>query len=122
MKVPLSWLKDYVETHEDPQRLAEQLQYSGTKVESVDKVDDDTVFDLEITPNRPDCLSLIGIAREIAAIYNRKLSLPPGLSNASSGSPSLPVNFVVSEKSLCPAYSVGIIDSVRVNQSPDWIR
>ncbi|OGY26378.1 MAG: phenylalanine--tRNA ligase subunit beta [Candidatus Woykebacteria bacterium RBG_16_44_10] len=122
MRVPLSWLKDYVEIHEEPTKLAEQLQYAGTKVESVDKVDSDTVFDLEITPNRPDCLSVIGIAREIAAIHNRRLSLPSGLSNFSVGSPSLPVNFVVSEKSLCPAYSVGVIDSIKVDKSPDWLR
>ena len=122
MKVPLSWLKDYVEIPEDPQQLAEQLQYSGTKVESVDKVDDDTVFNLEITPNRPDCLSVIGIAREIAAVYNRRLSLPPGLSNPSVDSSNLPVNFEVSQKNLCPAYSAGIIDSIQADQSPDWIR
>ena len=122
MKVPLSWLKDYVEIPEDPQQLAEQLQYSGTKVESVDKVDDDTVFNLEITPNRPDCLSVIGIAREIAAVYNRRLSLPPGLSNPSVGSSNLPINFEVIQKGLCPAYSAGIIDSIQADQSPDWIR
>ena len=122
MKVPLSWLKDYVEIHEDPQQIAGQLQYSGTKVESVDKVDGDTVFNLEITPNRPDCLSVIGIAREIAAVYNRRLSLPPGLSNPSVGSSNLPVSFEVSQKNLCPAYSAGIIDSIRLDQSPDWMR
>src|SRR3989344_1562093 len=75
MKAPVSWLKEYVDITLRTDTLAEKLTEVGLGVEKIIKDGTDTIFDLEITPNRPDCLSIIGIAREIAAIENKKINL-----------------------------------------------
>ncbi|OGY23433.1 MAG: phenylalanine--tRNA ligase subunit beta [Candidatus Woykebacteria bacterium RBG_13_40_15] len=122
MKVPLSWLKEYVEIKEGTERLAEDLLLSGTKVESVEKEKEDVIFDFEITPNRSDCLSIIGIAREVAAIYNRRLTVPAAFSETQKEIESTKkINLAVLDKSLCPYYSIGIIDELKVSQSPMWL-
>lgn len=121
MKVPLSWIKEYVEIKETTEKLAADLQFSGTKVESIERIGDETIFDFEITPNRADCLSVIGIAREIAAIYNRKLTIPKPFSDTNMGSEAKSIDFFVSDKKLSPSYSVGVIDSVKIGSSPPWL-
>src|SRR4030042_6236818 len=122
MKLPLSWISDCGEIKEAPEKLAEDLLFSGTKVESIEKAADDLIFDFEIAPNRADCLSVIGIAREIAAIYGRALKLPQAFSISPKTLVSKKsVELEVTEKRLCPFYSLGIIDSIRVASSHSWI-
>ena len=76
MKVSLSWLKDYVDVKIRVDELAEKLTMAGLEVSSIYKFGREVIFDIEVTPNRTDCLSIIGIAREVAAITKRKLKLP----------------------------------------------
>jgi len=121
MKLPLSWLKEYVDIKEPTNELVASLQSSGTKVESVININDDTIFDLEITPNRPDCLSVIGVAREIAAIYGRKIKLPDVFSTVINETRNRPVDINVDSNKLCPNYSVGLVESVSVGRSPNWM-
>ncbi|GAG35459.1 unnamed protein product, partial [marine sediment metagenome] len=68
MKISYNWLKDYVDVKLDPEKLASLLTMAGCNVASYEKIGSDYVFDFEITTNRPDCLSVLGIARETAAI------------------------------------------------------
>ena len=106
---------------ESPEKLAVDLQFSGTIVDSIEKKSNEIIFDFEITPNRPDCLSVIGIAREIAAIYKRKLTIPNPFSVTQFKSQISRVEFEVKDKNLSPNYSLGIIGSVRVGKSPQWL-
>ena len=76
MIAPFSWLKEYVDITLTPKELGEKLTEVGLGVEKITKTDNDVIFELEITPNRPDCLSIVGIAREIAAIENKKIKFP----------------------------------------------
>ena len=73
MKVTYNWLKDFVEIKIPAQKLAYRLTMAGLEVTSLEERDGDFVFELEVTSNRPDWLSLKGIAREIAAITNAKV-------------------------------------------------
>ena len=68
MKTSLNWLKEYVPVTETAQEISALLSNIGFNTESIEQAGDDTVIDFEITSNRPDCLSHIGIAREIAAV------------------------------------------------------
>ncbi|MDP2720392.1 MAG: phenylalanine--tRNA ligase subunit beta [bacterium] len=121
MKLPISWLEDFVKINNPAERLAEDLQLSGTKVESIENISGDTVFDFEITPNRADCLSVIGVAREIAAIYKEKLTVPDVFTDTSIGKDGKKVELTVTENKLCPFYSLGVIDNIRVGSSPSWL-
>jgi len=73
MKVTYNWLKDFVEIKIRPQALAQKLTMAGLEVTSLEKEAGDFIFEIEVTSNRPDCLSVMGIAREVAAITNTKL-------------------------------------------------
>jgi phenylalanyl-tRNA synthetase beta chain len=97
----------------------------------------DVVYDLEVTPNRPDLNSVIGIAREIAAVTGNELKIPVvgGASvfasrsletDASAGEDARPTSEMVSvqndEPELCPRYTARIVRQVKVGPSPDWLR
>ena len=76
MKLPITWLKKYIDVKVSPEKLAELLTMSGTAVERVEKKANDTVLELEITTNRPDCLSILGVTKEISAITGKKIKFP----------------------------------------------
>lgn len=77
MKVPLSWLKEYVEIDITTEELLERLTAIGHMQDKPpEKVGEDTVLDLEVRQNRPDCLSIIGIAREVSSSTGGRLTLP----------------------------------------------
>ncbi len=68
IKIVDSWLREYLKTDLKPKKIGEQLALCGPSVEKVSKVNGDYVYDIEVTTNRVDCMSIIGIAREAAAI------------------------------------------------------
>ncbi len=76
MKITYNWLKDFVEIKISPQALADKLTMAGLEVTSLEERDGDVVFEIEVTSNRPDWLSVAGIAREAAAITNSKVKFP----------------------------------------------
>lgn len=81
----------------------------------------DTVLELEITPNRPDCLSMVGVAREIAAITGVEYSVPETLV-AESGVPAAnQVSIEIADPELCPRYTARVIRNVKIGPSPDWL-
>jgi phenylalanyl-tRNA synthetase beta chain len=83
----------------------------------------DVIYDLEITPNRPDWNSVIGIAREIAALTGNPLKLPViQFLNTSSEPISGVVKIRVEDATLCPRYTARLVRGVKVGPSPDWLR
>lgn len=73
MRAPISWLKEFVDITPNHKELADRLTEVGLGVEKIERVDGDVIFEFEVTPNRPDLLSIVGIAREIAAIEGKKV-------------------------------------------------
>jgi len=122
MKISYDWLKDYVDIKKSPEQLAEDLSLFGQEVDSLEKVGDDFVLDIEITPNRGDCLSILGIARELAALYNLKIKTP-AFAKATSGKQKLDktIDIQISTPDICPRFTARIIDNVKIGQSPDWM-
>jgi phenylalanyl-tRNA synthetase beta chain len=82
----------------------------------------ETVFDLEITPNRPDCLSLVGIARELAAIYGQKIRWPDAGPEVRSQKSGAGKTVAVEDAAGCPRYTARILTGVQVGPSPEWIK
>ena len=82
----------------------------------------ETVLDLEITPNRPDCLSLWGIAREIAALTGRPLREPPAAFEARGAPVAERLRVEVEDPAGCPRYTARLIRGVRVAPSPAWMQ
>ncbi|MCL2826787.1 MAG: phenylalanine--tRNA ligase subunit beta, partial [Eggerthellaceae bacterium] len=81
----------------------------------------DTVLDLEITPNRPDCLSVVGLAREMGAIFGEDVTLP-AFDLVESADPAAGyVDIEVTQAERCPRYTARVITGVKVGPSPDWL-
>ena len=86
MRLLVSWLRDFVDVTDPAEDIAARLGLRGFEVASVEPwknpaatgqlAGGDAVIDLEVTANRPDCLSVLGLAREVATIYDLPLRLP----------------------------------------------
>lgn len=82
----------------------------------------DTVVEFEITPNRPDCLSVIGLARETAATFSVPLHLPDISVKGGAGAISELVSVEVKDSALCPRYTARAVKNVKIAPSPLWLR
>lgn len=127
------WLKEYLATSASPQKIAECLSLCGASVESLNPQGSDWVYDIEVTTNRVDMMSVVGIARELAAIlpqfgisaklkkdqYSPKLQVPTPKFQAGKLSP---LTVTIKDKALCPRFTAILLDTVAINQSPNKIK
>ena len=81
----------------------------------------DTVIDLEITPNRPDCLSMVGFAREVGAMYGLDWREPAAQLEEADEPIEGQVSVVIDDAERCPRYTARLIKGVKVGPSPDWL-
>jgi phenylalanyl-tRNA synthetase beta chain len=121
MKVPLSWLAEFVEVPVEPRRLAEDLTLAGLAVDAVESDGKDTVLDLDITTNRVDCMNVYGVAREVSVLYRTPLR-PLDVAFGEAGEPAARgLRVEVEAPDLCPRFCARILD-VRIAPSPQWLR
>ena len=120
MRVPISWLKDYTNIKLNLPDLMWKMTEAGLTCESYEKVGSNIVLNVEVTPNRPDWLSITGIAREITAIQNSKIKLPE-IKDLPVKKSNLPIK-VSNDYKLCPRYSGITISGVKVKPSPSWLQ
>lgn len=122
MRILLSWLRDFVEVKESPRDLAHALTMAGMAVDAVEDADGDTVFEFDITSNRPDAMNHFGMAREVASIFGRLLHRP-SCDFAESAQPAEQVARVdIEDQESCTRYVGRVFSGVRVQPSPDWMR
>ena len=82
----------------------------------------DTVVEFEITPNRPDCLSVIGLAREASATFGRELRLHTPVVKGAGGDMTALARIDIADGSLCPRYTGRLVKNVKIAPSPLWMR
>ena len=82
----------------------------------------DAIFNLEVTPNRPDCLGMTGLAREIAATTNSPFHLPEALYAESEVSIKDKVTVEIQNPDLCPRYCASLITGIKIGPSPEWMQ
>ncbi|MBA7650042.1 hypothetical protein ES703_57843 [subsurface metagenome] len=119
MKISLNWLTDYIETGLSAEQIAEILSDLGLPCEGIEHLDNDAVIDVEVTSNRGDCLSHIGIARELAAATGKELKLSEVKLNESDKDVTEFAGVEIIEPDLCGRYTARIIEGVTVGPSPD---
>jgi len=122
MKILLSWLNDYVETGDlAAEQIAQILSDLGLPYEQIEYLSGDAVIDVEVTGNRGDCLSYIGIARELAAATARELKMPAVKLDESKKAVAGFASVEILEPDLCPRYTARVIEGAKVGPSPDWL-
>jgi phenylalanyl-tRNA synthetase beta chain len=82
----------------------------------------DVIFDLDVTPNRPDCLSVIGIAREVAALTRQEVHLPDAGYDEKGAAMEGQISIDIKAPDLCPRYSASLITGVKIAPSPHWLQ
>lgn len=125
MLISYNWLKDLIDIDLSAEELAEQLTRVGVTVEGVDSQGHDHVLDIDLTSNRPDCLSHLGIAREIAAITGNSLKTH---APSEESDPEIPLPAVLAfdvvairDADLCHRFTARIIKNVKIGPSPEWL-
>ncbi|HSV16738.1 MAG TPA: phenylalanine--tRNA ligase subunit beta [Tepidisphaeraceae bacterium] len=120
MRTSLEWLSQYLPGPLDGQTAADALTNGGLPVEVIEQVGDDTVIDVEVTSNRPDCLSHLGVARELSALLNREFQ-DLIISELPGDGPTGVTALAIDAPDLCPHYTARIIRNVTIAPSPAWM-
>ncbi|MEW6356357.1 MAG: phenylalanine--tRNA ligase subunit beta [Planctomycetota bacterium] len=121
MKVSCNWLKEYCKFDLPPEEIAQRLTMAGAEVEEITPVGGDCCLGIEVTSNRPDLLSHIGVAREISALTGVPLELPPMEYKTGSEAVERITQVTVEAPDLCPRYTARVIRGVKIGPSPAWM-
>ncbi len=122
MLVSRNWLSEYVSLSAPTAEIAQRLTMSGLNHESTSAVGADECIDLEVTSNRTDCLGHLGVAREIAVLYNVPLQSPAPAPLETTEQINSVFQLRVEVPELCPRYTARLIRGVKVGLSPLWLR
>src|ERR1700730_4232889 len=126
MRLLVSWLRDFVDVTASGDDIAEALALRGFEVASVERAGLEAVIDGEITANRLDCLSVLGLAREVATLYDLPLALPSPAAGAKVALKPAPLGesgrlrVTIEDDELCPRYAAAVAN-VSIGPSPEWI-
>src|SRR4051794_6691359 len=122
MKISLNWLADYLPGPLTAEAAATALTHGGLPVEVIERHGDGTVIDVEVTSNRGDCLSHVGVARELSALLDREFrDVKPAATEVAVPAASSVTSVRIDDPDLCPHYTARVIRGVKVGPSPDWM-
>jgi len=129
ISIPLSWIQDYIEIKMPPEEMAKHFSLHAFNVEKIEYLDNDPVFEIEVTPNRADALSILGIAREMSAVLpedkirkKRRLlerDLLPLLPKNIKNKDHLEVE--IKDSRLVPHFAAIVLDNVKIANSPRFM-
>jgi len=123
MKFSYSWLQSFFSKKlPSPKKLAEVLTLHSFEVENITREEGDWILNIDILPNRPDCLSHLGIAREISVLFDLPLKEEEKRLDDKERKIEKLVNINVKDASLCPRYCAALILGVKVKSSPSWLQ
>ena len=121
MIISTTWLAEYVRWDAPVEELVHRLLMSGLNHEATWQVGADTAVDIEVTSNRPDCLGHVGVAREVAVLFDRPLHIPDPRPDESTVAASSGIAVEIVDRDVCPHYTARVIRGVRVAPSPAWL-
>src|SRR6185295_5033337 len=104
-----------------PLELREHLTMVGLAIDAVEEKDGDAVLDVEVPSNRPDCLSHVGVAREVSVIEKSKVQSPKSKVIKTEGKAGDLTSVEIKDLDLCPRYAARIVRGVKIAPSPAWL-
>jgi phenylalanyl-tRNA synthetase beta chain len=121
MDISYNWLRELADVRLPPRELAERLTMAGLAVDSVREAGDDFVLEFDLTSNRPDCLSHVGIAREAAALAGGVVRPPDSEVKNVGGRAEEFTRVEIEDVDLCPRYAARVVRGVKIAPSPGWL-
>ena len=129
IKIPVSWIRDYLKTDIAAKTLANALSSSGPSVEKIEKVKEDYVFEIEVTSNRTDSASVFGLAREANVILSNlgeksHLVNPKGIDLVLEPDTAdlLNLDVIIKDPKLCPRFTAIVVGNIKIKPSPAVIQ
>ena len=123
MKISYNWLKEFVDAPASPEEVATRLALSGTNIAGVERGPQGAVIDAEVSSNRPDCLGMLGIARELSAVCRVPLkTISPKPKESTSAKASDAVRVKIDAPELCGRFTARVIRGVKIEASPGWLK
>ncbi len=123
MKVAYNWLKEFVEVTATPEEIASRLALAGTNIAGIENAPHGAVIDAEVTSNRPDCLAMLGIARELGAIYRLPVkSAAPKPAETTSAKAGDALSVKIENPELCGRYTARVLRGIKIQPSPAWLK
>lgn len=122
MRVPYGWLQEFVSVPVPPRELANRLTMAGFEVEEIVEVDGEAVLDVSVTSNRGDALSMTGIAREVAALFNAHVAHPALTVSETGPAVESLAKVIVEAPDLCPRYVARVLLGVSIKPSPAYMQ
>ncbi|HEV3121674.1 MAG TPA: phenylalanine--tRNA ligase subunit beta [Isosphaeraceae bacterium] len=122
MIVSWNWLTEYVRLDMPVEELTTRLALAGLNHEHTSEVEGDLAIDLEVTSNRPDCLCHLGVAREIAVLFQKVLRVPAAQPPARGQRVEQSARVRVEAPDLCPRFTARVVKDVKIGESPWWLR
>src|SRR5262245_39696120 len=122
MKISMQWLSDFLPGRLEATVAGEALTNGGLPVEVIEKHGDDEAIDVEVTSNRGDCLSHVGVARELAALLNRTFETRQNMVAEATTPVSSVTSVQIDAPQLCPHYTARVIRNVKIGPSPAWMQ
>jgi phenylalanyl-tRNA synthetase beta chain len=121
MLISCNWLRELTGTKLSPEEIRDRLTNVGLAVDAVDERGDDFVLDVEVPSNRGDCLSHLGIARELAVIEDSTVQNPKSHVRSVQGQTGEFTSVDILDLDLCPRYAALIVRGVKIGPSPEWL-
>jgi phenylalanyl-tRNA synthetase beta chain len=121
MLISYNWLRELTGTNLTPTELRERLTMVGLAIDAVQENEGDSLIDVEVPSNRPDCLSHLGIAREVSVIERSKVQSPKPKVQIAEGKTSDFAKVEIKDPELCPRYTARIVRGVKIGPSPEWL-
>lgn len=121
MLVSWNWLKEYVSLDLPASEVERRLMMAGLNHESTEPIGEDLAIDFEVTSNRPDCLGHLGIAREMAVLFQKPLNVPPAEPREGATKVTDCTQVSLECPDLCYRYTARVIRGVKVAASPAWL-
>ncbi len=122
MRLSIEWIQEHVETQADAAQLADTLTMAGLEVEETQESAIGPVLDIKVTPNRGDCLSVVGVSRELAASVGTALRTPLPPKSETGGEAAGLTSVTIEAPDLCPRYAARIVRNVKYKPSPPWMQ
>ncbi|HSE16132.1 MAG TPA: phenylalanine--tRNA ligase subunit beta [Pyrinomonadaceae bacterium] len=121
MFISYEWLKELTSTKLKPAELRDRLTMVGLAIDAVEEHNGDAVLDVEVPSNRPDCLSHVGIAREVSVIEKGQVRMPASEAPQTEGRSADLTAVEIKDPDLCPRYAARLVRGVKIGPSPDWL-
>ncbi len=122
MRISFGWLSEFIKPGLSVEKIAHLLTMSGLEVEALETTpNNDVIMEVNVTPNRADCLSILGVVRELSVLTGAQVTLPPARIKTEAETAGPQIKVEIRNPELCRRYSGRVVRNLSIGPSPEWM-